>query len=152
MAGAPPLALRIDRRGVWQAGVAALVVLACATMISWWLAQPAPVPNWIAPVVVAACGGAAACGATLLRVGSGVALRWDGQQWWHACPEEEPVGGQLGVAIDLGDWMLLRFVPSGVRPWHAARWIPVQRGGLESAWQPLRCAVHAPRPHEAAPV
>jgi hypothetical protein len=50
----------------------------------------------------------------------------------------------VAVAIDLGGWMLLRFVPGagGGR----ARWIALQRHGLEPQWHALRCAVYAPRP------
>jgi hypothetical protein len=150
MTGAPPLAVRIDRRGAWQAGVGLLGGLAIAALLGWWLARPAPAPGWVTALALAGCVGAAACAASLLRVGAAVGLRWDARQWWHACGAREPVAGELGVAIDLGDWMLLRFVPLGGSAWLAARWIPVQRRGLESVWHALRCAVHAQRPDESA--
>ena len=150
MAGAPPLVLRIDRRGVWQTGVGLLVALACAAMFIWWLLRPEPPTGGVTAIAVAGALVAAACGAGLLRFGAAVGLRWDGRQWWHARGSRAPVAGELGVAIDLGDWMLLRFVPSGASPWFGAHWVPVQREAHEDAWHTLRCAVHAPRPHESA--
>jgi len=150
MAGAPPIELRIDRRSHWQTAVCLLVALGCAAMLGWWLAQPVQAPAWTAAVALAACAAAAACGVGLMRLGAVVGLRWDGQQWWQARGSREPVAGAIGVAIDLGDWMLLRFVPLGASPWFAAAWLPVQRRGLEGAWHALRCAVHAPRQPESA--
>jgi hypothetical protein len=59
--------------------------------------------------------------------------------------KREPVQGELRVLIDLGIWMLLRFVPAAGD--HSARtaWLPVQRSGLQDAWHALRCAVYSPR-------
>ena len=145
MAGAPPLEIRIDRHGAWQAVVGLLVALSCAAMLAWWIAQPAPAPRWVDAVAVAACLGALACGAGLVRARPGCTLRWDRQRWWFARPAKDARSGDLGVAIDLGAWMLLRFVPHDGRAWRDAIWIPVQRRGLEAGWHGLRCAVHAPR-------
>jgi hypothetical protein len=47
------------------------------------------------------------------------------------------------VAIDLGSWMLLRFVAE--LPRMRTTWIPVQRDRVEGDWHALRCAVHARR-------
>ena len=151
MAGAPPLEIRIDRDGAWRAGVGLLVGLSCAAMLAWWMAQSAPAPLWADAVAVAACIGAFACGIGLVRGRPVCALRWDRQQWWFARSASDARSGDLGVAIDLGAWMLLRFVPQGGRVWRDAIWIPVQRRGLEAGWHGLRCAVHASRSHESPP-
>jgi hypothetical protein len=54
--------------------------------------------------------------------------------------------GELQVAIDLGAWMLLHFVPDVGHRACSVSWLPVQRRGLESQWHALRCAVYSPRP------
>ena len=65
----------------------------------------------------------AALAASLWRTPQ-ASLRWDGRLWHlDAAP------GALHVSIDLGPWMLLRFVPDGGGH---ARWLPVQRAGLEA--------------------
>jgi hypothetical protein len=77
-----------------------------------------------------------------------VRLRWDGSAW-AAAPAADPAAerpGRLDVAIDLGSFLLLRFVPAGETGPAAARWIPVGRAGLEHEWHAFRCAVHSPAP------
>ncbi|WP_295640706.1 hypothetical protein [uncultured Methylibium sp.] len=75
-------------------------------------------------------------------------LRWDGQVWHLSTQDRlaEPAAvGQVAVALDLGDWMLLRFEPASRSTAAAQRWLPVSRETIGPSWHALRCAVHARR-------
>ena len=143
MRGAPPVEIRVRRQGPWRAFVVALVILTSVS-IGLWLASAeigAAVKGVFAVATLAL--GAAALSTTApfdLR------LRWTGSSWALSpggTPAPQPVAGVLTVAIDLGRWMLLRFVDESPRT--RTTWIPVQRAGIEGDWHALRCAVHAPR-------
>jgi hypothetical protein len=84
---------------------------------------------------------------------SPVRLLWDGLGW-SVAPVSGPgpaAAGTLEVAVDLGAFLLLRFVPAGRSSPAAVRWIPVGRAGLEPEWHAFRCAVYSPRPVGADP-
>ena len=78
-----------------------------------------------------------ACAVSLWHVPA-QSLRWDGRAW-----QLDAAAGELSVAIDLGPWMLLCFMPEGRG---RCSWLPIQRRGLEAHWHALRCAVYSPRP------
>jgi hypothetical protein len=53
--------------------------------------------------------------------------------------------GDARVALDLGGWMLLRFIVDG-SPGRRPIWLAVGRGSATGgAWHALRCALYAPR-------
>ena len=82
-----------------------------------------------------------------------VALRWDGARWQltgPGCGASESAAGHLYVAIDLGFWMLLRFVADVPEGRAGVIWLPVQGRGLEAQWHGLRCAVFSARPAAGA--
>ena len=141
MRGAPPVEIRVRRQGPWRAFVVALVILTSVSM-GLWLASAeigAAFKGVLAAVTLA-------LGATALSMTApfDLSLRWTGSSWAlspRGAPASKPVAGVLTVAIDLGSWMLLRFVDESPR----TTWIPVQRAGIEGDWHALRCAVHAPR-------
>jgi len=149
MRTAPPLQLRVNRFGVWRAGSLLLAACVCAAMLSWWYAQPTPTPLWASAVTGCAVLGSLACVATLWRTAP-LTLRWDGQRWWLARDEAAEQAGELALAIDLGSWLLLRFVPASEAANSAWRrhpvWIALQRRGLEAQWHSLRCALYGARP------
>ncbi len=149
MRSAPPLQISVMRFGVWRALVALLAGSACVSMVLWWRAQPWPVRPEVA--AVAALGALAAAGTAiaLWRVAP-LTLRWDRQRWWVARGAAAEQPGELAVAIDLGVWLLLRFVAE-TEPGPAWRqrlptWIALQRPGLEASWHAIRCALYAARP------
>lgn len=73
-------------------------------------------------------------------------LRWDGERWWlGAAAGGEPWPGEVSVALDLGDWLLLRFRPEATAR-SRARWLPAERAAMPADWHGLRCAVYSPRP------
>jgi len=144
MRGAPPVEIRVHRQGPWRAFVVALVILTAGS-IALWLASAEAGTAFKAALVAATLG---ACAAALSTTAPfDLSLRWTGSSWVLSrgdAPTSEPLAGTLTVPIDLGSWMLLRFVgePAHVR----TTWLPVRRGEVEGDWHALRCAVHAPRP------
>jgi hypothetical protein len=143
MAHPPALETRVLYQGAWRAGVALLLALCSATCLLWWAAHSPPRPGWVGVAALGGCALAIGCVAGWIGARHAQTLRWDGQQWWLAGGAAPADAGSLRVAIDLGNWMLLRFVAQGRSVWRSSRWVPVQRRGLEGAWHALRCAVHA---------
>ena len=144
MRGAPPVEVRVRRQGSWQAFVVVLVALTAGS-IGVWLAASEGGAALKAALTLATV--AAGLGALSTAAPLDVSLRWTGSAWVlsrHSTPAPSERVGSLTVAIDLGNWMLLRFI--GEPPQARTTWIPVQRRGLDGDWHALRCAVHAPRP------
>ena len=149
MRHAPPLQVQVGHYGLWRAVVLLLAASACAAMFAWWRLQPTPVPNWASAATVVAALVAFAWAATLWRAPT-LRLRWDGACWWLARAGAAEQSGKLAVAIDLGGWMLLRFMAES-RPANAGWirrvvWIALQRPGLDGQWHAVRCAVYGTRP------
>jgi hypothetical protein len=128
--------LVVRRFGAWRLGVC-LLAMAAGLGVAWWAAGGAPLA-------------AAALGWAVIGVAAARALRivpfvlqWDGSRWWLAQPPEAaPAGGEPRVAIDLGDWMLVRFgAERPARP----RWLPVAAGEAGASWRAWRAALHAGR-------
>jgi hypothetical protein len=123
----------------------ALLASSAAAMLSWWAGGWL---DWSARVAA----GVMAAAALLAWLGIGAALSrrpvtldWNGRQWtWLSPPPAVAEAGEIGVAMDLGPWLLLRFRRTdGPR---RSRWIALQRAGLETHWHALRCALYSPRP------
>lgn len=80
-------------------------------------------------------------------------LGWNGAAWTLARvatgAPSEAIPGRSTVVLDLGDWLLLRFVPDG-SPRAAVRWLALARSEQASAWHGLRCALYGPTPAEGA--
>jgi hypothetical protein len=70
-------------------------------------------------------------------------LRWDGNAWCADAPGTEWVQGRAVLVIDLGAWMLVRFLPEGHRPWQQSRWLPLSRADNQGAWHGLSVALRA---------
>jgi len=136
MRASPAVQISLQRFGAWRAAMLVLAAAGLATMAAWLLGRALPVSSALTMLVAAAMVLTFALAVSLWRVRP-QRLHWNGQAW-HV----DEVPGELLVAIDLGPWMLLRFLPDGQR---RVRWLPVQRRGLESQWHALRCAVHSPR-------
>ena len=151
MRSAPPLTIGVAHFGVWRTIVALLAGSACASMMFWWRAQPLPVPLGAGAAAVSGSLAAVAIALTLWRT-LPLTLRWDRQRWWLARGGGAERSGELALAIDLGGWLLLRFVadaePGRGSTWRLRfpTWIALQRSGLEAPWHAIRCALHAARP------
>ncbi len=153
MRGMPPLEVTVRRFGWWRGALVLLGTAGLAATLSWWLALPAPRPGW-SGVVAAAAVALALLPLIEVRRLRRLVLRWDGERWQVAEPGSPagavPPGGRLQVALDLGDWLLLRFVPdalpSALPRQRCPGWIALQRAGLELHWHALRCALYSPPP------
>jgi hypothetical protein len=145
MHGSPPCTITVARFAAWRVAVAAVALAVLASLAAWLVGSPLGASAWVRAGVAAAALASLGLAASLWRQRP-VRLRWDGFVWTMApafdLAAERP--GRLEVAIDLGSFLLLRFLPAaGARP-AAVRWIPVGRAGLERDWHAFRCAVHSP--------
>ena len=145
---APFIEVRIDRFGRWRAALAIVAVMSAVVASTWcWQAMAEQgTPAWQLVLVVSGLiVSMILCGQQMLMADASrpVELRWDGQCWWLGA-----VSGDMSVALDFGGWLLLKFRPVDDEARHAT-WLPVQRGGLESKWHALRCAVYSTRPPTA---
>jgi hypothetical protein len=144
MRASPPIDIALSRCGPWLAFVIVIAVaslLVVATWLALGMGGPARTPTLPAMVV----GGLAlflACRALLAGWPPNGRLRWNGRCWALTSGEGEPVAGDVTVALDLGGWLLLRFVAERQHG-GAVRWLPLQRRGREDDWHALRCAIHA---------
>ena len=134
--------------GVWRA-VSLFLVLPSMTSVGVWV--PRALGLFTIWAVVAMVSLAVSTVAVLLHAWrlQPMSLRWDTQRWYlGAMPaaEGEPRAGHLTISMDLGVWMLLRFVPDDTSVFQRGTWLPVQRRGHEAAWHALRCTVYCARP------
>ncbi|MGY4830569.1 hypothetical protein ACVNIS_18505 [Sphaerotilaceae bacterium SBD11-9] len=154
MHASPPFQMIVRRFGLWRAASTLLVCAAAVVLAAW--AQRA-VEFHLAAVCLTLAVLLVSC-VTILRHAwrlRPASLRWDTQRW-HLGPVgtagHEPGVGSLMVALDLGAWMLLRFVPEEGSPLRRGTWLPVQRFGHERAWPALRATVYCARPVSLPPV
>ena len=148
MRASPAFQFELHRFDVWRSAVLALAVLGVSTLGAWWLAHERPVGVVVTTATALAGFAVVWLAAALANVPARI-LRWDGQLWHIGRPgsaPDESVPGELGAAIDLGAWMLLRFRPAVPDRREPVIWLPVQRRGLEPHWHALRCAVYSPHP------
>lgn len=76
-------------------------------------------------------------------------LSWDGAVWSVGREGASQRPGRPQVMLDLGDWVLVRFVfdPEDGLHRHRVRWLPLSRRDAGAAWPALRVALH----HDRAP-
>ena len=147
MHGSPPCTITVARFTAWRVAVALVALAVLASLAAWMVGSPLAEAGWVRAGVALGALGCLGLAASLWRQPA-VRLRWDGTGW-AAAPAGHPEAerpGRLDVAIDLGSFLLLRFVPASGSGRTAARWIPVGRAGLEREWHAFRCAVHSPTP------
>ena len=147
MRASPPIEVVLNRFGWWRGAVIVLALAAVSVLVAWIVSSRELQPT--AVILAAGLAGLAFVGGALSIAGVQPArLRWDGRSWQMngADAAHEPHAGSLQVAIDLGIWMLLRFVADAPHEGRRVVWLPVQRRGLEAQWHALRCAVHSPPP------
>ena len=149
----PPLDATIEHFGVWRTGIGIAVGLGAATLITWLLTFPSPLP--VAGVAGLTAGAAALAGAIWLAGSTRpMRLQWDGQTWRAGASALDPADAppaELTVAADLGGWMLLRLAIEATADRRRTVWLPAQRRGHEAHWHALRCAVYSPRPAPGGP-
>ena len=148
MRGSPSCEIAVARFDAWRAAVGLVAVAGLASMATWLATSPLGAGVGVRAGVAVAALAVVVLAASLLRT-PGVILRWDGALWSVASrgsTSVPPAVGDLSVALDLGSFLLLRFIAQGRSGLAAVRWIPVGRRGLEHEWHAFRCAVYSPRP------
>ena len=151
MRGCPPCELTIGRSRIWRTAICLIVTLTGAVLVAWLVAAP----QGGSPAVRAGIAGAVLAvvmmAASLFRPIQG-RLRFTGAHWTlaphqHKVGPGETIAGRLDVHLDLGSFMLLRFVPHLRGPGcPRARWIPVSKSSAMGDWHGLRCAAYAQPP------
>jgi hypothetical protein len=144
----------------WGAAPAVLAAASVAVSVAWllphlafgwggWLPDPLPVLA-AHPAVQAGlalwAGAMAGAGAWLAGRAARTrerTLRWDGQDW--ILPGERPgepeLRGAAALMLDLGPWMLVRFVPHAGVGTGRATWLPLHPGDDLARWAALRSAL-----------
>jgi hypothetical protein len=151
MHASPSFQMDVRHFGQWRGLCVLLAVLAFVAWAAWAVRAAAMWPGAVA------AGGVTLLIASLalwrwMRQWQPSSLRWDTQQWFLGPVHtrgQEPAAGRIEVCLDLGDWLLLRFEPEGVRRWGLPRgsaWLPLQRRGHELPWHALRSTVYCARP------
>ncbi|MBL0727902.1 hypothetical protein [Piscinibacter sp. HJYY11] len=141
----PPFQITARHFGMWRWACAGLVSISGLVLAGWALSAGQLHPAWLALSLLL---WAVASISLLLQAWrlEPVSLRWDGQLW-HVGPEatagQEPQAGGMSVTVDLGSWVLLRFVRQDSR---RGLWLPLQRSGHELSWHGLRATVYCARP------
>jgi hypothetical protein len=133
----------LRRSAGWPAFVGLSAAAAAANAGAWWLSRTQFESLWLLVFAASVLGGAAMAVWAWCTMAGGE-LAWDGSQWqWRETL------GQAHAAIDLGNWMLLRFADTA----QATRWIVAHRSSTVGAWSSLRAALYARRPTDplAAP-
>ncbi len=157
MRAPPPVEFRSAPGRAWRAALALLVAASVAVPLAWalpyfaahWgsrrpdlffglLADPsaqAAVATWVGLTAFAA--------AWLARRGAAArerTLRWDGQDWVLAGDGRLDQRGDATLMLDLGPWMLVRFLPNA-GTWSGATWLPLTLAGDLARWAALRGAL-----------
>ena len=151
MRASPPIEVALTRFGLWRAGVL-LVAFGTFVAIGAWLTLREDELGSAVSVIAVVVTLAVLAGALLAARVAPARLQWNGSGWQLAhsgTGAATLVDGDVTVAIDLGFWMLLRFVATPRGRWRRVVWLPVQRLGLEAQWHALRCAVCSPQPGRA---
>jgi hypothetical protein len=139
---APPVRVSLDRCDGWAAFVGICVAVASGNAVAWaLLAAELDAALPIASLVALLAGTAAAW--YVRRTQSAGELRWDGARW-HWLGQ----AGRVGVALDLGAWLLLRFEPDA----GARRWFPASQARTGGAWVALRAALYSAGPADSPDV
>lgn len=148
MHASPPFHMTVRRFGVWQAALVLVTVATAAALGMWSQHALAFAAAW-----VWASAGLFTLSCTAVFVHAWrlkpMSLRWDMQRWYLApvaTAGDELPAGSITVAMDLGAWMLLHFVPDEAGRLHRGTWLPVQRRGHEAHWHALRATVYCARP------
>ncbi len=132
----------------WRLACGGVSGLSAVVLFAWCVAER---PDGLVLPVIGALAVCLALSAMSLRRPRSQRLRWDTQCWSLAVGDEgsgDPgamVPGRLSVAIDLGPWLLLKFMPQASRLGRVV-WLPVQKRGLAPRWHALRCALYGARP------
>lgn len=156
MRAPPPVEYTSALGRAWRAALALLVGATVAVPLAWGLPYFAAhwgslqpdraldaLADWRVQAALAAwvfaMGVAAFWLASKRMAASERTLRWDGQDWLLAGAARPDQRGDASLMLDLGPWMLVRFLPhAGLGP---ATWLPLAVGADVARWAALRGAL-----------
>ncbi|MEP6503531.1 MAG: hypothetical protein ABJD97_09385 [Betaproteobacteria bacterium] len=159
MRAPPPVEFTSALGRAWRGALSLLVAASVAVPLAWglpyfaahWgsrqpdaffslLADPsaqAAIACWVGLMAFAAAWLSRRGAATRERT-----LRWDGQDWVLAGDAHRPdERGDATLMLDLGPWMLVRFLPYAAADWSGATWLPLTIAGDLARWAALRGAL-----------
>jgi hypothetical protein len=146
MHAAPPVRMSLVADPCWHAFITACTSAAAANLTAWAASQALQSPTVSGVPVLASAMVAGSLVWALLRRGNAgdSVVTWDGaaRRWAPGNVQptrSEPVVGDLRVTIDLGPWILLRFVAAA--PLRLVRWLPVSRRQAGASWPAWRAAL-----------
>lgn len=166
MKPAPAVSVLLQPSPGWQYGIGLLAGITPLSVLAWILwhgvaGSPYFLTPQALPLSLATTAAAVVLGLAVwrLRVSPLRRLSWDGQQWWGDLRPDTPpnrrpplpdaaLPGEVTLQIDLGGWMLLRFVPlsaEGQPLRHGACWAALGEAQHSLHWHALRCALCNPR-------
>jgi hypothetical protein len=148
MRASPPIEVRLQHDAQWRGFVLAVLGSSCAAVPTWVCTAEAGAALKSAVAVALLIASVAAFP---LAWRSDRTLRWTGQRWQlidAGCERGRAQDGGVGVAVDLGSWMLLRFRPDAAAK--RSRWMATSRRAIPDQGHALRCAVYSPRPDAGA--
>ena len=160
MRAPPPVEYTSALGRAWRAALSLLVGASVAVPLAWGLpylaahwgsrwpdALSQALANPLVQAALALWAAAMVMAAVWLARRSGTAgectLRWDGQEWVlvgeaHGRPDQR---GDAVLMLDLGPWMLVRFLPHGAGRVGGAIWLPLAMAGDLARWAALRGAL-----------
>ena len=168
MRAPPPVEYPSVLGRAWRGALALLVAASVAVPLAWGLPyfaahwgslQPEPLFDLLGQPAVQA--GVALWVAVIVAVAfwlagtdrRGELLRWDGLEWVLARDGRPEQRGDARLMLDLGPWMLVRFLPhaAGGFGLGAGRWLALSLAGDLVRWTALRGALWNARPGERRP-
>ena len=162
MRAPPPVEYPGALTRIWRTLLSLFVGAALASTIAWLLPyvaahwgsrQPDALMDALADPVTQATMALGLGGALAIIVGlswkrglsSERTLRWDGQDWVlvHPTGDRPDERGDAALMLDLGPWMLVRFLPYAAAGagLGAATWLPLSVAGDLARWSALRGAL-----------
>jgi hypothetical protein len=156
MRAPPPVEYPSALGRAWRSALSLLVAASVAAPLAWGLPyfaahwgslQPEPlfdllgqpaVQAWLALWAAVVAAVAFWLASTDRRVRT---LRWDGQEWVLASPGRPDQRGDAALMLDLGPWMLVRFLPYATGGAVAGSWLPLSLAGDLVRWSALRGAL-----------
>jgi hypothetical protein len=160
MRAPPPVEFKSALARAWRTALSLLVGASVAVPLAWSLpflaarwggGQPdalfealgnplvqGGLAAWVAAMAVAAFWLASKRAAASERT-----LRWDGQDWVlaGAAAGRPDQRGDAALMLDLGPWMLVRFLPRASTGSGAATWLPLTVAGDLARWAAFRGAL-----------
>ena len=152
MHAAPPVEVTIAPSASPEAWVAGLIAAASAVIAGWGAAwcENASTPGLrLAAAGLVAISLAASLVAAVARLRRRARretslLRWNGQEW-SLVRAGDACDGHPRLMLDLGPWMLVRFLPrrdaGKLERAPAPAWLPLRQGAEAARWAALRGAL-----------